>query len=75
MEAQIGGGSIVGTVKDPAGAAVVGATVQAVNVETDEVSCYEFPLLPNSDTTNLNFGQILGASGGRNIQLALKYLF
>ena len=54
VEAQIGGGSIVGTVKDPAGAAVVGATVQAVNVETNEVRTtatnevgyYEFPLLP-----------------------------
>ena len=75
MEAQIGGGSIVGAVKDPAGAAAVGATVQAVNVETNAVGYYEFPLLPNSDTTNPNFGQIFGASGGRNIQLALKYLF
>jgi len=54
MEAQIGGGSIVGTVKDPSGAAVVGAMVQAVNIETNEVretatnevGYYEFPLLP-----------------------------
>jgi hypothetical protein len=37
MEAQIGGGSIVGTVKDPAGAAVVGATVQAMNLEANDV--------------------------------------
>ena len=52
--AQIGGGSIVGTVRDPSGAAVVGATVQAVNLETNEIRAsttnevgyYEFPLLP-----------------------------
>jgi hypothetical protein len=30
---------------------------------------------PNANATNVNFGQILGASGGRNIQLALKYTF
>jgi len=54
VEAQIGGGSIVGAVKDPTGAAVVGAAVQAVNLETNEmrstvtneVGYYEFPLLP-----------------------------
>jgi len=52
--AQIGGGSIVGTVKDPSGAAVVGATVRALNLETNETrdtatneaGYYEFPLLP-----------------------------
>lgn len=54
LEAQIGGGSLVGNVKDPAGAAVAGAEVQAVNLETNEVRTtqtnqvgyYEFPLLP-----------------------------
>jgi len=30
---------------------------------------------PNPNASNPNFGQILGASGGRNIQLALKYAF
>jgi hypothetical protein len=30
---------------------------------------------PNSTASNPNFGQVLGASGGRNIQLALKYVF
>jgi TonB dependent receptor-like, beta-barrel len=30
---------------------------------------------PESNRGNPNFGQILGASGGRNIQFALKYLF
>ena len=30
---------------------------------------------PNANASNPNFGQILGASGGRNIQLALKYAF
>lgn len=30
---------------------------------------------PNSNASNPNFGQILGAGGGRNIQLALKYQF
>ncbi|MBI1896761.1 MAG: TonB-dependent receptor [Acidobacteria bacterium] len=30
---------------------------------------------PNATVTNPNFGQILGASGGRNIQFALKYMF
>lgn len=52
--AQIGGGSLVGNIKDPAGAAVAGAMVEAVNIETSEVHStstndvgyYEFPLLP-----------------------------
>jgi hypothetical protein len=30
---------------------------------------------PDSQVSNPNFGRILGASGGRNIQLALKYQF
>ncbi len=30
---------------------------------------------PNATVGNPNFGNILGASGGRNIQFALKYLF
>jgi hypothetical protein len=54
VEAQIGGGSIIGTVRDPSGAAVVGATVRASNLETNETRAtatnelgyYEFPLLP-----------------------------
>lgn len=54
LKAQIGGGSIVGTVKDPAGAAVPGARVEAVDLDTNEthttvtneVGYYEFPLLP-----------------------------
>ena len=75
VEVQIGGGSIVGTVKDPAGAAVVGIIMRAVNLETNEASYYEFRLLPNPNATIANFGQILDASGGRNIQLVLKYLF
>src|SRR5947209_2258694 len=51
--AQIGGGSIVGTVKDPSGAPVVGAKIQAHHEETNEERVvtsnqegyYEFPLL------------------------------
>jgi hypothetical protein len=30
---------------------------------------------PNAQVSNPNFGLIQGASGGRNIQLALKYQF
>jgi hypothetical protein len=30
---------------------------------------------PQGNRSNPNFGRILGASGGRNIQLALKYNF
>jgi hypothetical protein len=52
--AQIGGGSLVGTVTDPSGSAVVGAKVVANNVETgvsrstetNETGYFEFPLLP-----------------------------
>jgi hypothetical protein len=51
--AQIGGGSIIGTVKDPTGAPVVGARIQAHHEETNEERVvttnqegyYEFPLL------------------------------
>ncbi len=51
---QIGGGSLVGHVTDPTGAAVVGARVVVVNVETsvrretttNDTGYYEFPLLP-----------------------------
>jgi hypothetical protein len=50
---QIGGGSMVGTVKDPSGAPVVGVKVQAHHEETNEERLvttneegyYEFPLL------------------------------
>ncbi|HJZ98576.1 MAG TPA: TonB-dependent receptor [Candidatus Solibacter sp.] len=50
---QIGGGSIVGTVRDPSGAPVTGAKVQAHHEETNEERLvktnaegyYEFPLL------------------------------
>jgi hypothetical protein len=52
--AQIGGGSIVGVVKDPTGAPVAGVTVSAQNEETNQTQhattnndgYYEFPLLP-----------------------------
>lgn len=51
---QIGGGSLLGTVSDPSGSAVVGAKVTAVNTETgvsrstvtNETGYFEFPLLP-----------------------------
>ena len=51
--AQIGGGSLVGTVRDPAGAAVPGAQIVATNQDTNEQRSvrtngegyYEFPLL------------------------------
>lgn len=54
LSAQIGGGSIVGFVTDPSNAAVSGAAVHALNVETNikretvtnERGYYEFPLLP-----------------------------
>lgn len=54
LAAQIGGGSIVGFVQDPSGAAVVGAKVSARNTATSEIlttatnqeGYYEFPLLP-----------------------------
>jgi hypothetical protein len=57
--AQIGGGSLVGNVTDPAGASVVGARVMAKNVETgvtrdtvtNETGYYEFPLLPAGQYT------------------------
>src|SRR5215831_17851966 len=51
--AQIGGGSIVGVVKDPSGAAVAGVKIVAHHQETNEERTvtsnaegyYEFPLL------------------------------
>jgi hypothetical protein len=51
---QIGGGSIVGVVKDPSGAAVAGVKVHAHNQNTNEArqavtngeGYYEFPVLP-----------------------------
>jgi hypothetical protein len=54
MMAQIGGGSIVGIVKDPSGAPVLGVKVRAHNEATNEERVaqtnaegyYEFPLLP-----------------------------
>lgn len=55
--AQIGGGSIVGSVTDPTGAAVVGAKVTAVETKTNDRretvtnndGYFEFPLLPAGD--------------------------
>src|SRR5579885_1960042 len=52
--AQIGGGSIVGVVRDPAGAPVAGVKVRAHNQATNEErevttnadGYYEFPLMP-----------------------------
>lgn len=52
--AQIGGGSLVGTITDPSGAAVAGARVIVTHVETgvsretrtNDTGYYEFPLLP-----------------------------
>jgi hypothetical protein len=52
--AQIGGGSLVGHVTDPSGAAVAGARVIVTHVETgvsretrtNDTGYYEFPLLP-----------------------------
>src|SRR5258707_3117163 len=54
LRAQIGGGSIVGTVRDPSGAAVAGVVVESHNQGTNETQratsnsegYYEFPLLP-----------------------------
>ena len=54
VHAQIGGGSIIGTVKDPSGAAIPGVSVTAQNQDTNEQrevvtngdGYYEFPLLP-----------------------------
>lgn len=51
---QVGGGSLVGSVTDPAGAAIVGARILIRNIETgvtretvtNETGYYEFPLLP-----------------------------
>src|SRR5260370_2125253 len=53
LRAQIGGGSIVGTVRDPSGAAVAGVAVESHNQDTNETQraitnregYYEFPLL------------------------------
>src|SRR5262245_36234663 len=55
--AQIGGGSIVGSVTDPTGASVAGAKITAVAVETNErrdttsndLGYFEFPLLAAGD--------------------------
>jgi hypothetical protein len=52
--AQIGGGSLIGNVTDPAGSAVAGARITATNVDTgvnrdtvtNESGYFEFPLLP-----------------------------
>src|SRR5262245_27403985 len=52
--AQIGGGSLVGAVTDPSGAAVSSVKVKAINLATNAVEqtttnesgYYEFPLLP-----------------------------
>lgn len=52
--AQIGGGSLIGNVSDPAGAAVAGARISATNVDTgvsretttNESGYFEYPLLP-----------------------------
>jgi outer membrane receptor protein involved in Fe transport len=52
--AQIGGGSLVGNVTDPSGAAISGARVIVTNLDTgvsrettaNETGYYEFPLLP-----------------------------
>ena len=54
LNAQIGGGSIVGVVRDPSGAPVAGAKLLAQNHDpneqhrrvTNEDGYYEFPLLP-----------------------------
>src|SRR3954447_13444343 len=54
--AQIGGGSIVGTVTDESGASVSGVKISARNLETNipqatltnQSGYYEFPLLPAS---------------------------
>ncbi|MBM3736712.1 MAG: TonB-dependent receptor [Acidobacteria bacterium] len=53
LVAQIGGGSLIGYVTDPTGAAVAGAQVRATNqatsvpveTRTNELGYYEFPLL------------------------------
>jgi hypothetical protein len=52
--AQIGGGSVIGTITDPGGATVSGARITAIQTETgvrrettaNELGYYEFPLLP-----------------------------
>jgi hypothetical protein len=52
--AQVGGGSIVGTVHDPSGAPIAGVKVESHNQDTNETQqaisnnegYYEFPLLP-----------------------------
>ncbi len=71
--AQIGGGSIVGTVRDPSGAAVVGVRVESHNQDTNEKQqaitnnegYYEFPLLPAGryrlEAEAAGFGRIRGA--------------
>lgn len=54
LDAQIGGGSIVGTVRDPSGATVAGVVIESHNQDTNETQratsngegYYEFPLLP-----------------------------
>ena len=54
---QLGGGSIVGSVTDPSGAAIAGAKVTAINRATNDhrqassnaQGYFEFPLLPGGD--------------------------
>jgi hypothetical protein len=54
LNAQIGGGSIVGLVRDPSGAPIAGVTIASHNQDTNETQqattnnegYYEFPLLP-----------------------------
>ena len=48
-----------------------------VTLRLEAFNVFNHPVLSNpvTDLSNTNFGNITGASGGRNVQLGIKYAF